>query len=124
MRRRFSHPLVVMTFAFLSLGLVSCTAGTTSLAGSWVAPTFQDSTHLTFDADGEFSGFDGCNRIEGGWVSVDETVELNVVSVTERECADLDVWLADATRARLDGEKLLVFDQASVEIGTLIRGGE
>jgi heat shock protein HslJ len=88
--------------------------------GHWHRPPY-----LSFDADGWWSGSDGCNGLGGRW-SIGHDGTLIVVSAgsTFIGCTNVDVgeWLSGATRVTFHGPTLVLVDAAGGVTGRFRRG--
>ena len=96
------------------------------LRGRWVPADRSFDTHpqVTFDADGSWTGSDGCNGSKGRW-AVDDHGRLLTTSgfSTEIGCAGAPVpsWVATARRAASDGDRLVLLGQDGADLGRLTR---
>lgn len=79
--------------------------------------------YLEFGTNGEWSGFDGCNRQGGRWVSGPDGALLAVSGVSTLIACSLQVpvagLLVPAARAGLDRDELVLLDPAGEEVGRL-----
>jgi hypothetical protein len=98
-----------------------------SLLGKWIPVAYAVSTdpHVVFDADGTWTGSDGCNGGGGRWV-VGAAGEFLATSGPSTliycEGAPVPSWVAQATSAGFNvDEWLLLFDASGTEIGRLSR---
>ncbi len=118
-RARFRAPAV------LPEGLTPATDA--ALAGKWVPVAYAVSTdpHVLFEADGTWSGSDGCNGGQGRWAVGPEGEFLATSGPSTLigcEGAPVPTWVANATVAGVNGDGwLLLFDAAGTEIGRLER---
>ncbi|MGO3796221.1 MAG: META domain-containing protein [Pauljensenia sp.] len=94
--------------------------GSVDPVGTW-GSTAAQSPNLTFTADGNVSGTDGCNRLTGSWQADGDTVEFGAIASTMMACVDVDTWLSGAKSATVDGDSMVVKDEGGTEIGTLER---
>lgn len=99
-----------------------------ALKGTWVPVAYVVSTdpHVTFEADGTWTGSDGCNGVQGRW-AVGAEGEFLATSgpstLIACEGAPVPSWVAQATAAGVNDDGwLLLFDAAGTEIGRLQRG--
>ena len=111
--------------AKLPSGLTPASAET--LLGKWVPVAYAVSTdpHVVFDADGTWTGSDGCNGGGGRW-AVGESGEFLATSGPSTliycEGAPVPSWVAQATSAGFNADDwLLLFDASGAEIGRLAR---
>ncbi|MBX0300890.1 META domain-containing protein [Cryobacterium sp. 1639] len=97
------------------------------LAGRWVPVGFDDYTdpHALFEADGTWSGSDGCNGNAGRWVVDPSGTILTTGGMsTAMGCAGelVPSWVIDARVAVLDDDRLRLLDADGAELGVLERG--
>lgn len=91
-----------------------------SVVGLW-GETDPKGPSLQFAANGNFNGADGCNRLAGEWKPLaDGSVDLGNMIATLMYCEGVDTWLNYATRAKVDGDVLIIFSETS-EIGRLAK---
>ena len=111
--------------AQLPATLIPATAET--LAGKWVPVAYSVSTdpHVLFDADGTWTGSDGCNGGGGRWAigSAGEFLATSGPStLIGCEGAPVPSWVGQATSAGFNANDwLLLFDASGIEIGRLAR---
>lgn len=101
-------------------------AAADALAGRWV-PVEKTPTdpHAEFNADGTWTGSDGCNGASGRW-TVAESGEFLATSGPSTlmycEGAPVPAWVAQASAAGLDDAgQLHLFDSSGTALGSLIR---
>src|SRR5215212_4728032 len=60
------------------------------VVGTWGEPSAESSTpHFTFDSDGTYRGFDGCNSVTGSWTLSEEgTLVTDLESGSTKACLD------------------------------------
>ncbi|MBB2959265.1 META domain-containing protein [Pseudoclavibacter helvolus] len=106
------------------LFITGCAGSPASAAGSWGTPdsSGQGEPGLNLSDDGKVTGNDGCNRLMGDWTETDGKVEFGALASTMMFCEGVDTWLVGATAAEVDGDSLVVFNEAGDQIGTLPRG--
>jgi heat shock protein HslJ len=110
----------------LPAGLTPATAE--SLAGRWGAADGvrrPGEAYLELNADGGWSGSDGCNGERGRWVAgAGGTLLATSGPATLMACDNHPAgsWLYKARRAAIDGDQLILFDAAAKELGRLERG--
>ncbi len=104
--------------------LTGCAAPAASAAGTWGTPNSsgQGEPGLNLADDGKVTGNDGCNRLMGEWTETDGTVEFGALASTMMFCEGVDTWLLGASTAEVDGDSLVVFNEAGDQIGTLPHG--
>lgn len=115
-----SVAIAAATLLFLS----GCAQSAASAAGTWGTPdsSGQGEPGLNLADDGKVTGNDGCNRLMGDWTETDGKVAFGALASTMMFCEGVDTWLVAATSAEVDGDSLVVFNEAGEEIGTLPRG--
>ena len=111
----------------LPAGLVA--ARPSQLIGYWVSaanPNLRGNADLA--ADGSWQGTDGANGNGGRW-SVAPDGELVVaagastaVGCAPDQCADVDDWFIQASRAAFDGSTLVLLDASGKETGRAVHG--
>jgi heat shock protein HslJ len=109
----------------LATGLTAATAE--ALLGTWVPVAYAVKTnpHVTFTADGRWTGSDGCNdgggrfAVGGGGMLLSTAGPSTLIGC---EGAPVPTWVAQATSAGFDKDWLLLFDLDGNEIGRLDRG--
>lgn len=112
--------------ASLPPGLTPASAA--ALAGQWVPVAYAVATdpHVLFEADGTWTGSDGCNGGQGRWVVGAEGEFLATSgpsTLIACEGAPVPSWVAQATTAGMSADGwLLLFDTAGTELGRLQRG--
>lgn len=99
-----------------------------ALEGRWVPVAYAVSTdpHVVFEADGTWTGSDGCNGGQGRWaVGADGEFLATSGPSTLIACegAPVPSWVAQASTAGISADGwLLLFDTAGTEVGRLERG--
>jgi heat shock protein HslJ len=100
------------------------------LLGRWVpegragASSDRREPHVDLDADGTWSGSDGCNGAGGAWTSDDGGTILALSGASTLigcENHEIGSWLAGAASAGFDGDTLLLTDFAGHELGRVER---
>jgi hypothetical protein len=98
-----------------------------AIEGKWVPVAYVVSTdpHVLFEADGTWTGSDGCNGGQGRW-AVGAAGEFLATSGPSTligcEGAPVPSWVAQATAAGINADGwLLLFDAAGAEVGRLER---
>ena len=98
--------------------LAGCSSSGSAFAGTWGSDGAGEPS-LTIEADGSFSGTDGCNPLEGkGEISGDTFTFGPFASITQA-CEGVTPWLNLADPAKVDGNTLIVYRSGGTEIGTL-----
>ncbi|PRY67665.1 META domain-containing protein [Glaciihabitans tibetensis] len=97
------------------------------LIGRWVPVAYSVSTgpHVVFNADGTWTGSDGCNGGGGRWVADDAGAFLAAAGPSTLmgcEGAPVPYWVAQARSAVIDDGWLLLLDASGSEVGRLERG--
>jgi heat shock protein HslJ len=95
------------------------------LVGSWLPADGQAGgrAFVALEAGGRWTGSDGCNNTRGTWHSGPEGEFAASSGPTTRigcENVPLATWLADATRAGLEGDTLVLRDATGAETGRLV----
>jgi heat shock protein HslJ len=79
---------------------------------------------VELEPDGHWTGSDGCNRTKGTWQGgPDGRFAATSGPSTMIGCENVPIatWLADAARADVDGETLVLRDATGAETGRLVR---
>ena len=100
-------------------------AGASALHGRWVPARSPGRSYVEFQADGRWTGSDGCNGAGGRWVAGPGGAFLGTTGAsTLIGCENVPVasWLADGRRAGLDGAVLVLVGADGKELGRLTRG--
>lgn len=111
--------------ASLPAGLTPATPA--ALDGKWVPVAYATSTdpHVLFEADGTWTGSDGCNGGSGRWLIGDNGDFLATSGPSTLigcEGAPVPFWVSQATTAGISADGwLLLFDASGTEIGRLER---
>lgn len=97
------------------------------LLGRWVpaGETFETDPHVEMLDDATWRGSDGCNGAGGLWALGEEGRLLTTAGpMTAIGCAGAAVgsWLAQAARAGVDGDELVLLDRDAAELARLARG--
>jgi hypothetical protein len=109
----------------LPAGVTPVTAD--ALLGTWLPVAYEVKTnpHVTFTADGRWTGSDGCNAGGGRFVVGDAGMLLTTAGASTLigcEGAPVPTWIAQAASAGFDKDWLLLFDLDGNEAGRLERG--
>lgn len=76
---------------------------------------------LEFTAEGAVTGSDGCNGISSTYTVVDDTVEIEPYASNLKACQGVDDWLRGVSAVQVEGDTLIVMDDAGTQIGELPR---
>jgi heat shock protein HslJ len=111
-----------LTAILVALVLTACSSpqGGTDVSGKW-GSTDPGQPNLIINADGSYSGSDGCNTMTGKGTISGNTIELGTAAMTQKECTDVNTWLSKAAKGTVDGNVMTVFDSAGTTIGRLDR---
>ena len=113
--------------AALPAGLVA--ARPSQLVGYWVSaahPNLRGDADLA--ADGSWQGTDGANDNGGHWSAAPDGELVVAAGATTAagcgpdQCADVDDWFEQASRAAFDGSTLVLLDATGKETGRAVRG--
>lgn len=103
----------------------SAPTSTASPAGSDVVGTWGSDAagepFLEFTDDGKVKGTDGCNGIGSTYTVVDDAVEIAPYVSTLKACQGVDDWLRGISVVQVEGDTLIVMDEAGTKIGELPR---
>jgi hypothetical protein len=108
-------------------GLVA--ARPSQLVGHWVSaanPNLRGDADLA--ADGSWQGTDGANGNGGHWSAAPDGELVVAAGATTAvgcgpdQCADVDDWFEQASRAAFDGSTLVLLDATGKETGRAVRG--
>lgn len=116
--RRWLVPAV--SLVALVVLVTACSSGGGDPQGTWGSST-TGQPQLVLDVNGQLSGTDGCNRLNGTWSETDGKVTFGKVSSMMMHCDDVDTWLSTLASATVNGDTLHVLDDSGAEIGTLPR---
>jgi heat shock protein HslJ len=119
-----------------TLALTGCGGGTVSpgapggeaepqIEGKWQAEDPEDA-FLEFaepdeEGNGQVTGSDGCNGVQGEYTLEDDTATIERGFGTLKGCTDVDTWLHEASSVVVSGDEMTVLDADGEEIGTLSR---
>lgn len=97
-----------------------------NLAGRWVPVAYSVKTdpHVIFEADGTWTGSDGCNGSQGRWATDGAGTLLatsGVSTLIACEGAPVASWVAQARLAVIDNGELRLIDAGGSELGRLER---
>ena len=127
-----SAPITVAALVAIALlGSVSaCTASSppdtdgSALAphvGAWGSDA-EGAAHVTFEAGGAVTGFDGCADLDGNWTQGDDgRVFTDSLGTSAAECDAPQAWLTDTAFVEVDGSQLIVRNGSKEELGRLDR---
>lgn len=96
---------------------------TDTIIGNWTSDD-RGNPRLEFAADGTVVGSDGCNGINTKYTVEGDRVVLEQFVSTLRACQGVDDWLRGVREVAVDGETLVVMNEAGTEIGSLQRSTE
>jgi heat shock protein HslJ len=105
--------------AVVALTLSACGADADP-EGDWGSEA-DGQPNLTLAEDGKVSGTDGCNRLMTTWEEDGDEIAFGDVAGTLLACVGVDRWLSAMASATVDGDTLVVRNEAGDEIGTLDR---
>ncbi|KAB1662390.1 META domain-containing protein [Pseudoclavibacter chungangensis] len=91
-------------------------------SGTTEGPNGPVPVSLEFREGGGLGGNDGCNTLFGEWAPTGDGAVVERLASTLMFCFDVDTWLSGAHRVVVEGDRLLVYDDAGAHIGTLDRG--
>jgi hypothetical protein len=92
-------------------------------AGRWGEPG-PEGVHVEIVVDGRLAGYDGCNGFGSlSWSMVDERAVPARTAHGLKGCGSVDQWLTPAMSYGLVSGRLVVFDGAGRELGSLGRSG-
>jgi heat shock protein HslJ len=70
--------------------------------GYWVEADTPTAPFLSIQADGNYSGNDGCNALTGTWDQADdEAIRFTAGAMTLMDCEGIDTWLNRASQGRV-----------------------
>jgi heat shock protein HslJ len=129
--RRSTRITVAALVAIALLGSVSaCTASSPPESdgpavpvhvGTWGSDA-EGAAHVTFEADGAVTGFDGCADLDGNWTQGDDgRVFTDSLGTSAAECDAPQAWLTDTAFVEVDGSQLVVRNGSKEELGRLDR---
>lgn len=93
---------------------------TETIIGNWTADE-RGNPHLEFADDGTVVGSDGCNGINTTYTVEGDRVILEQFVSTLKACQGVDDWLRGVHEVAVDGDALVVKNDAGTEIGQLQR---
>ncbi|WP_173922490.1 META domain-containing protein [Agromyces sp. Marseille-P2726] len=89
--------------------------------GTW-GSVAEGAAHVTFEADGAVTGFDGCADLDGNWTQGDDgRVFTDSLGTSAAECDAPEAWLTDTAFVEVDGSQLVVRNGSKEELGRLGR---
>ena len=95
------------------------------LVGYWLPlQTFTTRPFAEFDANGTWTGSDGCNGMMGAWrLGTGGRLLVTSGPMTAMGCegVPIDRWVGGAARVGFDGDVLVTFDNTGAELGRLVR---
>ena len=110
----------------VSLPAGATPAGSDDLVGRWEPSGLfaAERPYVDFDAAGTWAGSDGCNGGAGRWALGDDGIFLATSGAsTLMACDGVGVphWVGGASRAAIVASRLVLFDAAGAELGSLVR---
>ncbi|MCK6067382.1 MULTISPECIES: META domain-containing protein [Microbacterium] len=104
------------------LALAACSQEPAAATGRWGSAS-DSGPYLELASDGQLFGNDGCNSLGGHWrAESPDTVTFDDVAMTLMACAGQEeAWLGAAGSAKVQGDRLVLFDRDGTEIGSLPR---
>lgn len=110
-----------VTAIFAVLLLSGCSPqGGTDVSGKW-GSTDPGQPNLIVNADGSYSGSDGCNTMTGKGTISGNTLELGNAAMTQKQCTDVNTWMSKASKGTVDGNTMTMYDASGKSIGRLDR---
>lgn len=76
---------------------------------------------LQFKPEGELNGSDGCNGLGGEYSIEDDVVSIKRGASTLMACPGVDDWLRKVSSVAVDGDTMIVMNDAGETIGELQR---
>ena len=104
--------------ALAMMTLTGCAASGSTFTGTWGEDAAGEPS-LTIEADGTFSGTDGCNALKGEGTVTGDTFTFGPFASTLKACEGVTPWLNLASTAKVDGDTLTVYRTDGEEIGSL-----
>lgn len=104
----------------LGLALTACTPQGGGVPGKW-GSTDPGEPNLIINANGSYSGSDGCNTMKGTGTISGNTIDLGTVAATQKVCNGVDTWMSTAASGKVDGNVMTVYDSSGARIGTIDR---
>jgi heat shock protein HslJ len=103
----------------LALLLTGCTGS--AVSGRWGSWS-NDEPYADLQPGGQLFGYDGCNSFSGTWEGEDQAIAFLEVATTLKGClGNAPQWLSLARSGKMDGDHLVLFDEAGAELGSLTR---
>lgn len=112
--------------AAVALLLAGCASGSGDglteerLTGTWVSDE-QGEPRLEFDGTGQVTGTDGCNGITTTYKIDGGSARFEDFASTLMACEGVDDWLRGIRSVTIDGDTLIVSNDAGKKIGELER---
>lgn len=104
----------------LGLALTACTPQGGGVPGKW-GSTDPGEPNLIINANGSYTGSDGCNTMKGTGTISGNTIDLGTVAATQKVCNGVDTWMSTAASGKVDGNVMTVYDSSGARIGTIDR---
>lgn len=97
-----------------------------ALAGRWIpaGKAIKTDPHVVFESAGPWRGTDGCNTMKGRWAIGDSGAMIATVGPTTMiacKGAPVGQWLSQTASASLDGDELVLHDEAGKELARLVK---
>ncbi|ANP73431.1 META domain-containing protein [Cryobacterium arcticum] len=88
--------------------------------GYWVESNTPTAPFLSIQADGTYSGNDGCNALTGSWEQADDdAIRFTGGAQTLRACEGVDQWLSQAAQGRVQAGVMTLQSADGTTIGQL-----
>ena len=88
--------------------------------GYWVESATPKAPFLSIQADGTYSGNDGCNVLLGSWEQADdEAITFTAGATTLMACAGVDTWLNQAAQGRVQAGTMTLQAADGTVVGQL-----
>ncbi|WEO76324.1 META domain-containing protein [Cryobacterium sp. SO2] len=88
--------------------------------GYWVESNTPTAPFLSIQADGSYSGNDGCNVLTGAWEQTDdEAILFTAGATTLRACEGVDQWLSQAAQGRVQARVMTLQSADGTVLGQL-----
>jgi heat shock protein HslJ len=88
--------------------------------GYWVESNTPTAPFLSIQADGRYSGNDGCNALTGTWDQADdEAIRFTAGAMTLMACEGVDTWLNQAAQGRVRAGVMTLQSAEGLVLGQL-----
>ncbi|MGO4689208.1 META domain-containing protein [Glaciibacter sp. 2TAF33] len=115
---RIARIALAVTVALATIALTGCSTSGSQFTGTW-GEDAAGKPSLKIEADGTFSGTDGCNPLEGKGTISGDTFTFGPFASILQACEGVTPWLNLASTAKVDGNTLIVFRTDGEKIGSL-----